>query len=63
MFEYCSPVWMSAAASHLGLLDRVVSKAVRLSDGMVVRVLKYRCRVITLCMFYKIYCNPNHALP
>ena len=26
---------MSAAASHLGLVDRVVSKAVRLSDGLV----------------------------
>ena len=25
VLEYCSPVWMSAATSHLSLLDRVVS--------------------------------------
>ena len=36
VLEYCSPVWMSAAASHLALLDRVVSKEVGLSDGLVV---------------------------
>ena len=34
MLEYCSPVWMSAAAFHLGLLGLIVSKAVRLSDGL-----------------------------
>ena len=28
MLEYCSPVCMPAAAIYLGLLDRVVSKAV-----------------------------------
>ena len=53
---------MSAAASHLGLLDRIVSKAVRLSDGLVVSNLKHRCHVAALCMFYKIYCNHNHVL-
>ena len=26
VLEYCSPVWMSAATSHLSLLDRVVSQ-------------------------------------
>ena len=26
VIEYCSPVWMSAATSHLSLLDRVVSQ-------------------------------------
>ena len=26
VLEYCSPVWISTTASHLGLLDRVVSK-------------------------------------
>ena len=35
VFENCSPVRISAAASHLGLLDRVVSKALRLSGGLV----------------------------
>ena len=33
VLEYCSPVWMSVAASHLGLFDLVGSKAVSLSDG------------------------------
>ena len=57
---------MSAAAPHLGLLDRVVSKAVRLTDSQVVCDLKHKRRVAALCMFYKIHCNPNEleaALP
>ena len=62
MLEYCSPVWMSAASSHLGLLDCVVSKAVKHSDGLVMCDLKHGHRVAALCMFYKIYCNPNYAL-
>ena len=57
---YCFPVWISSVASHL-VLDRVVSKAVRLSDDLVVSDLERRCRVAALCMFYKINCNPNHA--
>ena len=61
MQEYCSPVWMSATASHFGLLDRVVSKAIRRSDGLVVCDLKHRRRVTDL-HFYKIHCNPEHAL-
>ena len=51
MLEFCSPVWMSAAASHLGLLDRVVSNAIRISDGLVVCDLEHRRRVAALCMF------------
>ena len=34
--EYCSPVWMFTRTSHLRLLDRVASRAERLSDGLVV---------------------------
>ena len=30
VLEYCSPVWMPAATSHLSLLDRVVSQVSRL---------------------------------
>ena len=52
---------MSVASSYLGLLDRVVSKAVRLIDGLVVCDLEHRRRVAAFCMFHKIYCNPNHA--
>ena len=29
VLEYCSPVWMSAATSHLSLLNRVVSQVGR----------------------------------
>ena len=43
---------MSAAAFHLGLLNRE-SKAVRLSDGLVVFDLEYRRRVAALSMFKK----------
>ena len=35
VLEYCSSVWMSAATSHLSLLDRVVSQVSRLSGGSV----------------------------
>ena len=62
VLDYCSPIWMSAAASHLCLLDRVVSKAVRLRDGLVMCDLEYRRRFAALCMVYKIHCNPDQAL-
>ena len=35
VLEYCSPVWMSAATSHLSLFDRVVGQVSRLSGGSV----------------------------
>ena len=53
---------MSAAASRLGCLDRVVSRADRLSHGLIVCELEHRRCVAALCMFNKIYCNPNHIL-
>ena len=54
---------MSAAASHLDVLDRVVSKAVSLIDGLIVCDLEQRRRVAALYLFYKIlYYYPNHAL-
>ena len=60
--QYCSPVSMSSAASHFRFFDRVESKAVRLSDGLVVCDLEHRRCVVALCMFYKIRCNANLAL-
>ena len=33
LLEYCSPVWMSAATSHLSFLDRVVGQVGQLSSG------------------------------
>ena len=62
MLLYCSPVRMSGAASHICLLDRLISKAVRLSDGLVVGDLDHKRRVAALCMFNKIRCNPYHTL-
>ena len=62
MLEYCSPVCMSAAVSHLRLLDHLVSKAIRLNDGHVVCDLEHKRRVGVLRMFYKIRCNLNHAV-
>ena len=47
---------------ELPALDRVVSKAVRLSDGLVVCYLEHRRRVAALSMFYKISCYSNHSL-
>ena len=36
--------------------------AARLSDGLVACDLEHSRRIATVCMFYKIHCNPNHAL-
>ena len=62
VLQCCSSVWMSAAAFPLCLLDRVVPKAVRLIDGLVVPELEHRSRVSSLITFYMNNCNPNHAL-
>ena len=40
----------------------MLCKTLRLSDGLVVCDLKHIRRVAAFCTFYKIYCNPNHAL-
>ena len=45
VLEYCFPVWMSAATSHLSLLDRVVSQVSRLSGGSVSCDLWHRRKV------------------
>ena len=39
VLEYCSTVWMSAATSHLSLLDRIVSQVGRFSGGIQLRSL------------------------
>ena len=52
VLEYCSPVWMSAATSHLSLLDRVVSQVGRLSGGSVSCDLWHRRRVASLSAFF-----------
>ena len=62
VLEDCSPIWMSTAPSPVAVLDRVLPKALKLSDGLIVCDLEHRRRVAALCMFYKIHCNPNYAL-
>ena len=62
VLEYCSPVWMSAAASHLRLLDRVVRVASRMSGGRIVCDLWHRRRVASLCVFYRIRGNAGHPV-
>ena len=62
LLEYCSPVWLSAAACHLSLLDRIVRRAVALSEGRVICDLVHRRQVASLCMFFKIFHNAEHPV-
>ena len=62
VLEYCSAVWCSAANTHLKLLDRVVSGACFLADGVLNCNLSHRWSVAVLCMLYKIRCNQMHPL-
>lgn len=62
VFEYCSPVWMSAASSYLALLDRVVRHASRLCGGDIGCDLWYRRRVSALCVFYRIRVMMTHPV-
>ena len=59
--EYCAPAWSSSAETHLNLLDGIVRRAERLC-GRELCDLEHRRRVSCLCMLYKIYNNPDHAL-
>ena len=58
VLEYCSPVWMSAATSHLSLLDRVG----RLSSGSVSCDLWHRRKVASLSVFFKIDSLVDHPV-
>ena len=62
VLEYCSPVWMSAATSHLSLLDRVVSQVGRLSSGSVSCDLWHRRKVQSLSVFFKIHSLVDHPV-
>ena len=59
--EYCSPIWSSAADSHLRLLDKNLNAIKFLIPGLNVD-LWHRRSVSSLCMLYKIYHNPKHPL-
>ena len=60
--EYCFPVCMSAATSHLSLLDRVVGQVSRLSSGSVSCDLLHRRKVASLCVFFKIDSLVDHPV-
>ena len=63
MLECCFLVlFMSAAPSYLGLIHRVVSKVVMLSDGLVECDLEHRRNVVALCMFLQNICVSNQVL-
>ena len=59
--EYCSPVWCPAADSYLRLLDRNLNAIRFLIPGLSVD-LWHRCSTNSLCMLFKICCNPKHPL-
>ena len=62
VLEYCSPVWKSAATSHLSLLDCVVSQVSRLSGGSVSCNLWQRRKVASLSVFFNIDSLVDHPV-
>ena len=59
--EYCSPVWSSAADSHLKLLDRNLQACKFLIPNLTISL--QHCHFISsLCTLYKIFHNPSHPL-
>lgn len=62
LLEYCAPVWSSAAATHVALVDKVFQSANTLCGGGVLCNLSHRRDVSKLCMFFKILSNTHHPL-
>ena len=62
VLEYCSPVWMPSATSHLLLLDCVVGRVIQLSGGGVSCDLWHRHKVAYLCVFFKIDSLVDHPV-
>ena len=60
-FEYCSPIWISAADSHLRILDRNLNGCKFFIPGLDID-LWHRRSVSCLCMLFKIYHNTEHPL-
>ena len=57
--KYCSPVWLSAADSHLKLLDRNLQACKFLIPNFTIS-LQHRRFISSLCMLYRIFHNPSH---
>ena len=62
VLEHCSAVWCSAADTHLKVLDRVLSGARFLSQGVFECDISHHGSVAVLCMLCKIRCNPIHPI-
>ena len=58
VLEYCSAVWCSVADTYLKLLDRVVSGASFLTEGVFEYDLAHRRSVVVLCMMYNYGAQP-----
>ena len=59
IFEYCSPVWGSAAEQ---LLECQGYSVARLCPDQTLLSLCHRRHVATLCMLYKVNSNSNNSL-
>ena len=59
--EYFSPVWSSAANSHLKILNRNLQACKFLISNLTIS-LQHRHFISSLCMLYKIFHNPFHPL-
>ena len=59
-FEYCSAVWMSAASTHLKVLERVFTSARFLTQTRI--NLEHRRDVAASCMLFKILSNAEHPM-
>jgi hypothetical protein len=62
LLEYCSPVWSSAAQTHLNLVDAVFRTASFLCGDEVTCNLKHRRSVGKLSLLFKIINNKSHPL-
>lgn len=61
VFEYCAPVWSSAADCHLALLDKTLNRIKSMIPNLNID-LGHRRSVASMCMFFKILGNPKHPL-
>ena len=62
VLEYCSAVWCSAADTHLKLLDRAVSGARFLTEGVFECDIAHRRSVAVLWVLFTIRCYPLRPL-
>ena len=60
-FEYCSPVWGSAADTHLKLLDRAFNQVKFLLPSLRIN-LAHRRLIGSLSYLFKLYSNDGHPL-